>query len=79
MSVQPSNKPSAVESFLSALSGADRRESISELRCHPSIGCGESISPSAFECYGPQTRREFTISGLCGTCQVSVFGGSTHD
>jgi hypothetical protein len=79
MSVQPSNKSGAVESFLSALSGADRRESISVLRCHPMIGCGETIEPSAFECYGPETRHEFRISGLCGTCQTSVFGGSTLD
>lgn len=77
--LKPSTKSPGIESFLTAVTGTDRRESISELRCHPMIGCGKTIEPSEFECYGSQTRREFTISGMCGGCQVSVFGGSTQD
>lgn len=80
MSVQPSKKSSGIESFLTALSGGhDRRDSIATLTCHPTFGCGNAIEPGEFECYGPQTRREFQNSGLCGSCQVSVFGGSTLD
>lgn len=80
MSVQPSKKSSGIESFLTALSGGhDRRDSIATLTCHPTMGCGKTVEPGEFECYGPGTRREFTISGLCGDCQVSVFGGSTLD
>jgi len=79
MSVQPSKKTSGFESFLTAVTGADRRESIAAMKCHPVMGCGKTVEPGEFECYGPSTRREFTISGLCGDCQVSVFGGSTLD
>lgn len=77
--LKPTKKNPVIESLLTFVSGADRRESIIALRCHPVMGCGETISPSAVECYGPQTRREFQISGLCGSCQTTVFGGSTLD
>lgn len=78
--IESTKKSAGIESFLTALSGGhDRRESIAAMTCHPTFGCGLTIEPSAFECYGPATRREFQISGLCGDCQVSMFGGSTRD
>lgn len=77
--IRPARKSEKVENALTETLGVDRRDSISELRCLPGIGCGSPIDPSEFECYGPATRREFTISGLCGPCQVRIMGGSTHD
>jgi len=78
--IKPTQKSAGIENFLTALSGGvDRRETIAAMQCHPAFGCGETIEPGAFECYGPATRREFQNSGLCGNCQVSVFGGSTTD
>ncbi len=77
--MEPTKKSASVEKLITAIGGADRRDSIRARKCHPVMGCGQTISPSAIECWGPATRREFQNSGLCGPCQVQLMGGSTKD
>lgn len=48
-----------------------RREAIRDKKCMPPpIGCGKDIT--SFN--DPRSVKEYSISGLCQTCQDSVFG-----
>lgn len=70
---KPSDKSEALESYLTAMLGHDRRESIAQDKCvPPPIGCGGP----ATEFEDDISRKEFTISGLCQQCQNVVFGSS---
>jgi hypothetical protein len=80
MTIEPTPKAPEVDNALTAMFGVDRRESIPQLKCLAEpIGCGKQIDPSAIECWGPSTRNEFRISGLCGPCQVEIMGGAVSD
>ena len=70
---KPSNKSEAVNSFLEEIAntvfGASRMESILTDLC---VSCkGDAIT---FK--DDISRKEFGISGMCQTCQDSVFGTS---
>lgn len=67
---QPSEKAPALETFLNALLGGNRQESIRSDRCVPApIGCGGP----ADQFKDDVSVREYEISGLCQACQDSVF------
>ena len=65
--MKPSEKTEQMEQTLTNLFGFDRREFINKDVC---ISCGKSASEFKDEI----SRREFQISGLCFSCQQSVFG-----
>jgi hypothetical protein len=66
----PSDKAPALEEALAALVGFDRRHYIREGKCVPvPIGCGGE----ATEFKDDVSRREYTLSGLCQSCQDKVF------
>ena len=72
----PSDKHPAIENFLEGVAG--RTTSIQESRCvPPPFGCGKPVSQEDFR--DELSRREYAISGLCQTCQDSVFGGGEDD
>lgn len=66
---KPSDKSPAMTAFLEGLSG--RSSAIEQDKCvAPPIGCGGE----ATEFNDDISWKEYTISGLCQTCQDSVFG-----
>lgn len=76
---QPSEKSPEMEQTIFDATGIDRVEQIRSKTCPPSFGCGKRITEEEYSSWGPATRKEASISGLCGSCQVKVFGGSTDD
>ena len=67
---QPTEKSPEVEDMLTKLFGVNRRESITSKVC---VSCGaENLTEESFR--DELSLREFHISGLCQTCQDSVFG-----
>ncbi len=70
--MEPSPKSPGMEQMLEAMQGFDRRQYIRNDQCVPApIGCGRPITPFR----DLLSEREFSISGLCQSCQNSVFGG----
>ncbi len=70
---EPSIKSEAYENFLQRFTGFDRREVIKTDRCAPMpFGCNREMAFST--CANEIERNEYTISGLCGTCQRNIFG-----
>jgi len=68
--MKPSDKSPEYENFLTKALGFDRREIIKAGMCAPKpFGCGEPIG----DFHDEMSAREYTISGLCQTCQDSVF------
>lgn len=68
---QPSVKSQNVEDGLKQTFGIDRRKSIESNCCISTpIGCGKP----AVEFKDAQSKKEFTISGLCQSCQDRIFG-----
>jgi hypothetical protein len=66
---RPTDKHSQIERFLDGLS--DRTNSIEGDVCiPPPLGCGEDASEFTDEL----SEKEYTISGLCQSCQNIVFG-----
>jgi hypothetical protein len=71
--LQPSEKSPGMTHFLEQVAG--RTSAIKRLTCIKSpLGCGREIDPGEVENWDPMTIREYQISGLCKTCQDSVFG-----
>lgn len=69
--MQPSHKSPQLEAELKRVTGIDRRKAIESDHCvPPPIGCGKPITPFKDE----QSRKEYTISGLCQYCQDIIFG-----
>ena len=67
---QPSVKSAEVEEFLTATFGFDRREYIERNQCiPPPYGCSNPVEDFRDE----QSRREYSISGMCQKCQDKVF------
>ena len=65
----PTVKAPALESAISAITGGDRREAITSKTCP----CGGStVTLDSFK--DELSLKEFHISGMCQTCQDSVFG-----
>jgi hypothetical protein len=68
--MKPTEKSPDIDTFLTALSGVDRKHEIRMNRC---VFCSTVINPETdFE--DEISRREFQISGICMTCQDKVFG-----
>lgn len=68
--MQPSKKAEELEQFHKSTFGFDRRELIqSNLCCPPPIGCGKPAANFKDEL----SRKEYSISGLCQTCQDAFF------
>lgn len=65
---EPSKRPTAISSLLSALAGRDREETIRANLC---MMCGGD----ALEFDSDFSRHEYTIGGMCQECQDSAFGG----
>lgn len=67
---RPSDKSEQFEQELEKLTGVDRRAAITADVCVPApIGCGKPATQFRDEL----SRKEFTISGLCQTCQDRFF------
>ena len=64
---EPSEKSPEVNKFLSGIAGRSRDETIRSNRC---MTCGGGASDFKDAC----SRREYTISGMCQTCQDKVWG-----
>jgi hypothetical protein len=72
MDITPSEKSSEMTEFLEATTG--RTRAISRMQCIPGpFGCGMPIAPGEIETWDKLTYKEYTISGLCKSCQDSVF------
>lgn len=72
LSYEPADKSDAIENLINSLTPGQpgRRETISSGMCRPKpIGCGEPIGPFK----DAASEHEYVISGLCQTCQDSVF------
>lgn len=70
---EPTKKDPVIESFLNDMLGQPqaRTEAIRADVCVPMpIGCGKSVGKFRDDL----SRKEYTISGLCQTCQDFVFG-----
>ncbi len=72
----PSEKSESMEASLTDMFGFDRREYIRSDVC----------IPKPYGCEGPATefddvlsRKEYTLSGLCQTCQDKTFGLGDED
>jgi hypothetical protein len=68
--MEPSYKSPAINSFLDSLlpQGRDRVKLIHNDQCVTCLG-------DAKEFTNELSKREYTISGMCQTCQDKVFGG----
>tara|TARA_R110002020_G_scaffold263052_1_gene477461 strand:- start:246 stop:509 length:264 start_codon:yes stop_codon:yes gene_type:complete len=66
----PTYKLPVLEDFFNATFGVDRSQSIRDNVC-VSPSCDNSATSFRDEL----SRKEYTISGLCQSCQDSVFGG----
>ncbi len=63
----PSKKSEGIEDFLSSIIGGDRREIIKKDLC-------TCCKKPATEFKDDLSRKEYTISGFCQTCQDDTFG-----
>ena len=66
---QPSNKAPSMEEAIHAITGINRREAITSKTCPT---CGQGVTLDSFK--DELSLKEFHISGLCQSCQDSVFG-----
>jgi len=64
---EPSNKSEAIEQTIQDMFGIDRKESITTDTC---VFCKLPATQFTDEL----SRKEFTISGMCQSCQDSTFG-----
>ena len=69
--MEPTLKNSSIEEFLTALTGVSRPQAVRGGIC---TSCkATKITEDTFR--DAISRKEFTISGLCQSCQDDVFGG----
>lgn len=68
---KPANKNPEIDDFITKAFGVVRKSSIRANICvSPPIGCGLP----ATEFKDARSKKEYTISGLCQTCQDKIFG-----
>lgn len=73
--MEPSKKSPAIEAFLENAFG--RTTAIKTSSCVPApIGCGKPIEGTI---HNPIEMREYSISGLCGDCQRTIFGTGNYE
>jgi len=66
---QPTTKSASMEAGITAVTGIDRRKAIASKTCP----CGAGVTLDSFK-DDELSLKEFHISGLCQTCQDSIFG-----
>lgn len=64
----PTEKSKPIEDLLTSVTGVSRQDAASQQIC---TFCKKDANSFRDEL----SRKEYTISGLCQTCQDSVFGG----
>ena len=68
---KPSQKSEAMEAAITSMFGVDRRSCIARNVCVPAPnGCGKP----AGEFRDAASKKEYTMSGMCQTCQDNFFG-----
>lgn len=65
--LKPTPKSPEIDNLLTSLAGKSRQDTVSE-------GCMTCDKPN-LDFRDPLSRKEYQISGMCQTCQDSVFGG----
>jgi len=65
----PSEKNPQLDKVITAIFGIDRKASIENKTC---ATCQTDVKPDSFK--NEISLKEFHISGMCQTCQDSVFG-----
>jgi hypothetical protein len=66
--MEPTYKSPAIESLLTSVSGISRQDAAKQAIC---VFCKQPVS----QFKDVLSRKEYSISGLCQTCQDQVFGG----
>ena len=73
--IQPSQKAPSIDAMLTSVFGVDRVKTISGGTC---VSCdAEDIIASSFD--DDLSRKEYSISGMCQSCQDDVFGHDEAD
>jgi len=73
--IQPSDKAPSIDAMLTSVFGVDRVKTISGGTC---VSCdAEGIIASSFS--DDLSRKEYSISGMCQSCQNDIFGLSDED
>jgi hypothetical protein len=67
--MEPTQKAHAIDTLLQQMFGVDRKESISANKC---VLCKKEVAGRDFR--DETSLREFTISGICQSCQDEIFG-----
>jgi len=68
--IQPSQKAPSIDAMLTSVFGVDRVKTISGGTC---VSCdAEDIIASSFD--DDLSRKEYSISGMCQSCQNDIFG-----
>ena len=68
--IQPSFKAPSIDAMLTSIFGVDRVKTISGGTC---VSCdAEDIIASSFD--DDLSRKEYSISGMCQSCQNDIFG-----
>jgi hypothetical protein len=71
-SLEATFKHQGIEQMLSALTGVSRVGAVSENSCVTCSGEAKSFRDAI-------SKKEYTISGMCQSCQDSIFGVSEED
>ena len=74
--IQPSYKAPEMESALSEIFGVDRVQTIAGGDC---ISCDEARDLKATSFRDDVSRKEYSISGMCQSCQDDLFGADEDD
>ena len=73
--IQPSHKAPSIDAMLTSVFGVDRVKTISGGTC---VSCdAEGIIASSFS--DDISRKEYSISGMCQSCQDDLFGADEDD
>ena len=73
--IQPSQKAPSIDAMLTSVFGVDRVKTISGGTC---VSCdAEDIIASSFD--DDLSRKEYSISGMCQSCQNDIFGEDDDD
>jgi uncharacterized protein with PIN domain len=68
--MRPSSKNPAIDKWLSDITGVDRVTTIRKDRC---VSCKTSVNNVENDFRDALSLREYSISGLCQTCQDKIY------
>lgn len=68
--MKPTNKSTAIDSFITSIMGKDRVQTILAGDC---MTCNNEFVAENFR--DELSEKEYSISGMCQECQDNVFGG----